>query len=173
MTRVLLSVVRPRIVEWRLNGESEQKLHQFCRANGIPRAEAIPFHMTIIYSKNGMPSPGLVKPFTAFPVSVAERATKYVKLGPKRDVLTIAIDSAAAQLRHRQFIQAGAISDYPKYIPHVSLTALHIPWKPPVTSLPPLGFQLVFNREVNAEHVKMREDKVDDDPTMSHNRTGE
>lgn len=148
-------LIRPRVVVWMPDAATKQRLEQWCNKLGIPRSEAPPFHMTIIYSKNGLPHKGLVKPFSAFPVTVPKRAIKYKMLGrDKSKTLTLYCDSDAARIRNKQYMDAGAISDFPHYTPHVSLSNWRIPWKGVLRKLPPVDFQIVFSYEADWEHVK-------------------
>ncbi len=152
------TIKRPRIVVWMPDSTTKQKLTQLCHKLGIPRTNAPPFHCTIIYSKNGKPARGIVKPFTAFPVTVATRAMKYRMLGRKRDVLTIELDSDAIKLRNRQYMAAGAISDFPRFSAHVSLSNWETPYKGKIPKVLP-DFQIVFDREVDWEFVRENRDE--------------
>jgi hypothetical protein len=115
MTKELNTLYAYRSVEW----ESAEGLMKWAHSQGIvtllPRYD---FHVTVIYSKS---------PFL-WDHEMRNAETLLIKGGKRSvevfgdDALVLRIESPELEARHKELIAMGAVSDYPEYKPHITLT---------------------------------------------------
>lgn len=120
----------------------------WAKRQGIPNP--IPgdkMHVTLIYSK--APVDWLAMGNAWSPeVTVEEGGPRIVeRLGPRRDVIALTFASDALQWRNTELREKGASTDYPEYLPHVTVS-VDVPDDFDHTLIAPYTGKLVFGPEI-------------------------
>lgn len=115
MTKELNTLYAYRSVQW----ESAEKLRDWAHEQGIVTLLPIyDFHVTLVYSKS---------PFL-WDYEDRNPETLIIKGGERSvevfgdDALVLRITSPELETRYKELIAMGAVSDYPEYKPHITLT---------------------------------------------------
>jgi peroxiredoxin len=143
-----------------LSNRSAKRLYTWCKKAGIKNVKPMEdFHITVCYSEKPIAyqALGLLPPLPVKPKN-------FSMFGKENNILVLEVNCAIAQNRFEYAKILGAVSDFPDYKPHITVS------DDPgidINDLPEIDFMLYINKETTSVlNSKYNSDKVKTDPLV-------
>ncbi len=113
-----------------LSSASVTRIASLCDRIGYPFTQKDEIHCTVMYSPEHVPSSIPVPP----KMPIKGQIVRFELFGEEKDHLVALVESAELKALNKKLVDAGAVSTYPEYRPHVTVAKIPSDKKQEVTA---------------------------------------